>query len=214
MSVVLKLIYYLIKIFVFPLETVWMLLFKRTLPSYHHMTIIVDTVGGSGKSTLANKVAYLTNAKIIRLDDCKFGENWKRYTPDEFVKNVMDKLKEYEYEDDHIVVEGTYSDNLLDQQKKINDKLIQTADSVVWNDVPKIVATWRKLFRSYKRAIGVISQGTAPEKLSNVIAMAKKTWGTFSSRHAVLEERWSNKNSKCDSQTVFLRAKWPFYYDC
>jgi hypothetical protein len=51
---------------------------------------------------------------------------------------------------------------------------MKNVNVVIWNELPFGVALWRKLFRSFKRYIGVIDQGSSSEKLHNVIGMFKK----------------------------------------
>ena len=75
---------------------------------------------------------------------------------------------------------------------------------IIWQDIPKIIAVWRKLFRSYKRAIGVGVQGTAPETFRNVKAMIKKTWYRYNERWQILNNAWRDDGK-------YLRVYFPDY---
>jgi hypothetical protein len=73
--------------------------------------------------------------------------------------------------------------------------------------VERIISIWRKLFRSFKRYIGAVEQGAAPEKLHDVIATIKKSWYSYDTQHQKLADKW-----KTLSGEKYKRVKWPWFY--
>jgi len=200
---VLKGIYYLAKIAVLPAERVWAILFKLQPPRGRRI-MITGAVGGSGKTTLAEKY----ERAHIKLDECKFGGNWVRNSPEAFRANVSlcQTMANGRY-----VIEGTYHDEKMPAQGEINDRLMEEVDHVIWNDIPKWVALWRKAFRSFKRAIGVASQGAAVERWHNVKAMLVKNYHGFEDRHRILSDAWARHSLRDKGR--LCRARWPYFYD-
>lgn len=194
------------KIFFFPFELLWNLLFSTNIRQFRKQKIVIlDTIGGSGKTTLASEISLSDMHKHIRIDDMKFGENWKRYSDEEFKDNLHKSLKYQDY----FVLEGTYSDPRLPIQSEEIDKIIETSDMIIWFDIPKYIALWRKLFRSFKRAIGMAAPGSGGvETLENIINMTKKGYYTFEERYEILDEMFE-KNKE---NPKFHRVKWPYFY--
>lgn len=194
----LKKLYEVGDFFMTPINYVWEYLFSIQLPCDLQRIVVIDIVGGSGKTTLCLQLEHCGYTHVVN-DDCKYGENWSRYSEDEYEKILFEKLET----SDKWAFDGTYMDPNLPRQQECVDELMDRADFIIYYDYPKIITLWRKLFRSFKRAIGVVPQGTAPEKLHNVIAMAKKTWNQYDKRREVIRE---------STNGAINRIQWPYYY--
>jgi adenylate kinase family enzyme len=218
-----QLYYYMIRITSYPFDKLWERLFHLTIDPIKNdvkknvnrkkRIVIIGTWGGSGKSTLARNISMKHNYEHIELDKLKFGENWIRHSAEKFSKDSRSKIEQCNklIENETIngyVVEGIYSDPKLSILKDTIDSMINNSDLVVWNDIPKIISLWRKMFRSFKRAIGVVEQGAHPEKLHNVIMMCKKTLDTFDGAHTTINQMWQQTNDT----NKFKKGSWPYYY--
>jgi len=201
-----------------PIDIVWEFLFCKYLSALHSKKIaIVGVVGGSGKTTLAKQISRFYGHHHIPIDDCKYGENWKRYTADEFEENVDNEIAKANR--GKYVIEGVFYDEKLAKQSEKLTQLINDddgADLIIWHDVPRWVAMWRKLYRSLKRFIKVESLGTAPEKWHNVKEMVKKGWNRYDDRYQKLDKFWNvhnnNDGNNRNNNTKFQRLQWPYYY--
>jgi len=187
----------------------WYSCFGKLLICPPKKVVIIDTLGGSGKSTLAKEISKRYGHNYIENDDCKYGENWVRFSDDEYEKNINEKVA---LSDNGWVVASTYHDPRLPKQREVINSLIEQADLVIWQDYPLLIVLWRKLFRSFKRAIGAVEQGTSVEKFSNVVAMAKKTYNQFHDRRLILDLEWKRVEMNT-RPTKFSRLLWPFYYE-
>jgi len=194
-------------------EQIWNYFFQIPLNKVISNTsriMILDPVGGSGKSTLAAKIydnklvlGLESELKLIQSDGLKY--NNTRVSPETYVEKFNQLFEE---SNGKFIYEGTYVDIKLAEQKVCIDKVIAKYNPVIiWNDTPKIITLWRKAFRSLKRALGLVPQGSSPEKWYNVRDMLIKTYNEFDSRREVL----MNLIDDCNSQS--LRVQWPYYYD-
>jgi hypothetical protein len=218
----LQCMYYTMCTVMYPFNLWWDYMFRIDFHESKDKIIIFDAIGGSGKTTLAEFITRYGDYRHIRLDNCKYGENWKRYTPNEYIEHLHDEIKlskssvsaffktNGEYE--RYVIEGVYDDPKLSVQREENNKLIVEADIVIWYDIPKLVAIWRKLFRSFKRMINVAPQGAAVEKWKNVKAMFNKNMETFESRYNTINVMWKIHQYDNNDINKFRHIQWPFYY--
>lgn len=213
-------IYYALKWLLYPLEYAWNKTFRIGLRSIPKQILILDVIGGSGKSELATKcfnarqsfakhstTGKIKASKLIRADLCKYGDNWRRFTGEEFVNNVNNEIEQ----SDHFIFEGTYYDERLPEQRSLIDDIINRYPdaTVIWIDNPRWVTVWRKMFRSFKRAIGATPQGAAVEHWHNVRAMVEKTYNQFYPRYPELDQLFNVNKDK----STFKRVHWPYFYD-
>ena len=132
------------------------------LPIEHRLLIIGQ--GGSGKSTLAENIAEMTtNQKRtigIHLDQLKYGPNWTKKEPNEFVQTVMKIL------DDHpscnVIMEGLMFDKRYDVTRIMLEDMIDDKyfSHIMILNVPLYVRMYRILKRSFLRLIGFVSYGS------------------------------------------------------
>lgn len=159
--------------------------------------LFIDCVGGSGKTTLS-KSPLLHNHYRISVDDCKYGEGWKRYSATEFEKRLVSG-----FQHDTWVYDGTYYDEKLPLQMQILDSKMKDAVTV-FLDLPLIVVIWRKLFRSLKRWLGIVPVGSGGvESWSNIKLMIIKVWNVYHHRRRILKLVEKRKN--------VITVPWPKY---
>lgn len=164
--------------------------------------MIVDPYGGSGKSTLARQIhAADPEFTIISIDDLKFGAEWSRKTADEYLSSLEQQLQSPKF-----IIEGTFADIQLPEQNDSILEIAPTMDLILWNDIPKWISIWRKLLRSLKRYLGWEVAGTAPEKIANIIELAKLTYKNYDSYWNLLDSWWI-RYATCR----YMRAKYPAY---
>jgi adenylate kinase family enzyme len=185
----------------YPFEYLWNKLFAVSIDVKDKMMFTGES-GGSGKSTLSTTVSNKYGHVHIDIDKCKYGENWTRYPVNIFVDNIHKSLDNQKY-----VIDGVYSDRkTLTQQEEMN-LLMDRVDVVVWNEQPKYVSILKKLFRSFKRYIGVAESGAAPEKLSDIVATVENTWNNYDKQYQLLDNRWKNT-----SGDKYKHVKWPWFF--
>lgn len=178
--------------------------------SKYNKILILDAYGGSGKTTKADIISKRYGHKHIQIDASKFGEGWKRHSQEDFVKNFR---AEYENETNY-VIDGFYYDPQCPAQKIEIDALIDTCgiDLVIWNDIPRCISTWRKMFRSIKRYLGIAPQGVAVEKCRNVREMCYKSWTGYQTMREQLIHAWIDWNEdERLSHITFERVAYPYY---
>ena len=197
----LSMLYYTIWYVSAPLNIIWSWLFGIRLDAAYNYgnSVCVDVRGGSGKTTLSRKIAVRNPGRIkhVRLDECKFGENWKRYSSDEFKTRVDDSLAPSD-KGQYYVVDSIYNDNVLPEltMTMLSLMRMETTLCVVWQDYNKWITMWRKGFRSFKRAIGVAEPGAAVEKWHNIKTMLWKTWTYFDGNWEELDGIWVELESE------------------
>jgi len=176
--------------------------FRKTVrvPVYEADNIVlVDPIGGSGKTTRAD---FLENAfpeyNRVYNDKYKYGPCWVRRSNAEYKQAVMKQLTP------PFIFDTTYFDNKMSAQKECVNAAINSADLVIWEDLPMLVTFWRKAFRSLKRAFGY-EQGVATETWKNVYEMLKKVVTEYSYRKKHLEVLFEDN---ADDHR-FIRVQWP-----
>jgi len=209
---VLQLLYYSGVVVTTPITYLWNTIFEKTLIKglYPAKVVVLGVAGGGYKTTLANNISSRHGQchQHIKLDDCLYRDNWVRNTPTQFNENVRRKIdKSY----GAYVVEGVYSDLKMPERNELVDEIIGNSELVVWLHLPIYISLWRKLFRSFKRAINVTEQGSCPEKWSNVRAMLKKTWYQYDTRYKLLNDMWEKQNYM-DNSGKYVRVNWPYYF--
>ncbi len=100
--------------------------------------VIVGT-SGAGKTTLGRRLAETLGAKFIELDALHWLEGW---TPNpDFAQDVMAAL-----ESPCWVVDGNYS-------SKLQGRILERADTLIWLDYSIGTKLWRLLRRSLRRVV-------------------------------------------------------------
>lgn len=188
----------------YPLDYLWNRLFAIKVDVKDKMMFTGES-GGSGKSTLSTYVASKYGHRHISIDKCKYGENWARNPVDVFVDNIHQSVKNSQ--NGKYVIDGVYSDRKTPNQHEEMDLLMDTVDVVVWNEQPRYVSISKKLFRSFKRYIGAVEHGAAPEKLSDVVANVKNTWYNHDKQYKLLNDKWSKT-----SGDKYKHVKWPWFF--
>jgi adenylate kinase family enzyme len=104
---------------------------------------IIASASGNGKTTLARELARRLDAPVVELDALVHGPGWTE-TPDEELRALVEPLLAGE----RWVIDGTY-------RSKLGDLVLESADTVVWLDLPLRVWLPRLLRRTVRRIRGV-----------------------------------------------------------
>jgi adenylate kinase family enzyme len=103
---------------------------------------IVASASGNGKTTLGRELARRLEVPFVELDALVHGPGWVE-TPDETLRAQLEPVLAL----DAWVIDGTY-------RRKIGDLVLESADLVVWLDLPLHI--WlprlaRRTWRRYRR---------------------------------------------------------------
>jgi adenylate kinase family enzyme len=104
---------------------------------------IIASASGNGKTTLARELARRLDAPVVELDALVHGPGWTE-TPDEELRALVEPVLAGE----SWVIDGTY-------RSKLGDLVLESADTVVWLDLPLRVWLPRLLRRTVRRIRGV-----------------------------------------------------------
>lgn len=102
---------------------------------------IIASASSSGKTTLGRELAGRLKAPFHELDAFNHGANWTEATPAELRARVEPLLAEPAW-----VVDGSY-------RSKLGDLVLESADVVVWLDLPRRVWFPRLLRRTLSRIV-------------------------------------------------------------
>lgn len=100
--------------------------------------IVVVGVSASGKSTFARKLTEKTGLPLVLMDSLMWNPGWQYIGDAETVKK-LDEVSSHE----KWIIEGYIS-------KQARTFLFNRADTIIYLDYPKVVATWRYLKRWWK----------------------------------------------------------------
>ena len=102
---------------------------------------IVASASGSGKTTLGRELARRLGVPFHELDALNHGPGWTEATPEELLARVEPLLDEGAW-----VVDGSY-------RSKLGDRVLRSADIIVWLDLPRRVWLPRLLRRTLRRIV-------------------------------------------------------------
>jgi adenylate kinase family enzyme len=102
---------------------------------------IVASASGSGKTTLGRELSRRLDVPFVELDALHHGPGWTEATPDELRARVEPVLRQPGW-----VVDGVY-------MGKLGLLVPETADTVVWIDLPRRVWLPRLLRRTVRRIV-------------------------------------------------------------
>ena len=103
---------------------------------------IIASASGNGKTTLGRTLAARLEVPFVELDALVHGPGWIE-TPDDELHALLDPILEL----DGWVIDGTYI-------RKLGNRVIDSADVVVWLDQPTRVWLPRLIRRSARRMTG------------------------------------------------------------
>lgn len=166
--------------------------------------------GGSGKTTFATALSKRLNLLHIRIDNCKYGPHWVRYSPEHFKQNLIHKMEKGDREYNGWVVEGLFSDPTGTDVEKENlaiimKHIVNESDVLIRFRLPLWITVYRKVFLSLKHSLGLTPQGTASEKWHNVKQMIRKTIVFYEDNKQHLDNEWENIDK------IKLTYNWPNY---
>jgi adenylate kinase family enzyme len=96
--------------------------------------VLVIGSGGAGKSTFAKRLGARLNIKVIHLDSIYWKPGWVETPKTEWLKTVEQLLKRESW-----IMDGNYSGTL--------ELRLQSCDTVIFLDLPRIVCLWRVMKR-------------------------------------------------------------------
>lgn len=102
---------------------------------------IMASASCSGKTTLGRELARRLDVPFVELDSLNHGPNWLQATPEELRTRVEPYLAGPGW-----VVDGSY-------RSKLGDLVLESADVVVWLDLPRRVWLPRLLRRTLGRVV-------------------------------------------------------------
>jgi adenylate kinase family enzyme len=102
---------------------------------------IMASASCSGKTTLGRELARRLDVPFVELDSLNHGPNWLQATPEELRARVEPYLAEPGW-----VVDGSY-------RSKLGDLVLESADVVVWIDLPRRVWLPRLVRRTLRRVV-------------------------------------------------------------
>jgi adenylate kinase family enzyme len=103
---------------------------------------IIASASGNGKTTLGRRLAEGLEVPFVELDALVHGPNWSE-TPDDELQALIEPVLEL----DGWVIDGTYI-------RKLGNRVLDSADTVVWLDQPTRVWLPRLIRRSARRLAG------------------------------------------------------------
>jgi adenylate kinase family enzyme len=103
---------------------------------------VVASASGNGKTTLGRELARRLDVPFVEVDSLVHGPNWVE-TPDDELRVLLQPVVDSE----GWVIDGTY-------RRKLGDLVLESADVVVWLDLPIRVWFPRLLRRTYRRLRG------------------------------------------------------------
>jgi adenylate kinase family enzyme len=103
---------------------------------------VIASASGNGKTTLGRALAEGMGVPFVELDALVHGPNWTE-TPDDVLAAQLAPV----LAGDGWVIDGTY-------RRKLGDRVLETADVVLWLDLPIRVWLPRLVRRTGRRLIG------------------------------------------------------------
>jgi adenylate kinase family enzyme len=103
---------------------------------------VVASASGNGKTTFGRELARRLRVQFVELDALVHGPNWAE-TPDDELRALLEPLLAA----DAWVIDGAY-------QHKVGDLVLDSADVIVWLDLPIRVWLPRLLRRTWRRIRG------------------------------------------------------------
>jgi adenylate kinase family enzyme len=102
---------------------------------------VIASASGNGKTTMGRELAERMGVPFVELDALVHGPNWTETPNDVLAAQLAPVL-----ESDGWVIDGTY-------RHKLGDRILMTADVVVWLDLPLRVWLPRLVRRTSRRLI-------------------------------------------------------------
>jgi adenylate kinase family enzyme len=103
---------------------------------------IIASASGNGKTTLGRAVAQKLGVPFVELDALVHGPDWQETSDEDLRRQIEPVLRQEGW-----VIDGTYL-------RKLGTIVLDSADTVVWLDLPTRVWLARLLRRSARRLIG------------------------------------------------------------
>jgi adenylate kinase family enzyme len=103
---------------------------------------VIASASGNGKSTIGRRLADRLGVPFVELDALVHGPNWTE-TPDAELRRVVEPI----VHSDGWVIDGTYP-------RKLGSLVLDSADTVVWLDLPVRIWLPRLLRRTARRVTG------------------------------------------------------------
>jgi adenylate kinase family enzyme len=103
---------------------------------------VIASASGNGKTTLGRELARRLGVEFVELDALVHGPNWQETSDEDLRRQIEPVLRQERW-----VIDGTYL-------RKLGTIVLDSADIVVWLDLP--TRTWlpRLLRRSARRLLG------------------------------------------------------------
>lgn len=104
------------------------------------MRIAVMGYVGSGKTYLSKSISHMRDIPVMHLDEIYFDKNWRPIEKSVVLSQVSDFMI-----NDHWLIDGFYSDLLMDER-------LEKADMIILMLLPRATCFFRAIIRSKSRA--------------------------------------------------------------
>lgn len=102
---------------------------------------LIVGASGSGKTTFAKRLAKISQATVIELDEFHFTKNWQEVPDSEFLSKIQMEIAKPQKQ----VFDGNYS--------VIHNVILSQIDTFIWLRTPVYLNLWRVFWRSIKRIV-------------------------------------------------------------
>jgi adenylate kinase family enzyme len=103
---------------------------------------VIASASGNGKTTLGRELAHRLDVPFVEVDALVHGPNWQETSDEDLRRQIEPVLRQEGW-----VIDGTYL-------RKLGPLVLDSADTIVWLDLPTRVWLPRLLKRSARRLSG------------------------------------------------------------
>lgn len=159
--------------------------------------IFIVGSGGAGKSTLAKKLSAKFDIQSYELDSFFWEDNWVVSPQNEFLSKVQNIVSQPDW-----IIDGNY-------RGPIFDSVYNSADTLIWLNLPKVVVAWRFI----KRSLSMWTKGenffgkNCPPSLYGSFKALGFVLATYDSRNKFLKQKVNEFEQKQKKVVVLNKQK-------
>lgn len=143
---------------------------------------IIASASGNGKTTLGRALAAKLGVPFVELDALVHGPNWQETSDEDLRAHIEPVLRS-----DGWVIDGTYI-------RKLGNRVLDAADTVVWLDLPTRIWFPRLVRRSARRMTGREPLWNENrETLKSLVWGRESLFGYALLQHRVRRREWPNE---------------------
>ena len=150
------------------------------------MHVLILGLPGSGKGVLAEKLRERFGYEVIGMDRCRYGENWRKKSFEEFRISLMNEINK---DDNPKIIEGAYNDEV---RIKVVQELLPLIKKILIIRPESLEVTIAQLIdRSINRFIGKEKSGTCIESSKDRACLVIDNVQNYQSNVDVLSNHFS-----------------------